>query len=82
MPNGKTHIFMKKTKKRTSKVHKSLDNAIKIVYNIFCMDTVGNCLFFVCGCEKATFARRKTSVYPLHLYIVRRTQVRSQKNER
>ena len=53
----------------------------KIVYNIFCMDTVGRYLFFYVECEKATFAREKATDCPLHLYIVRRAQARSVKKE-
>ena len=33
------------------------------------MDTVGNCLFFRCGGEKATSVMKKNR-YPLHLYML------------
>lgn len=47
-------VKTRKIKKKVSKEHKSIDICIKIVYNIFCMDTVGDCLFFAHQCEKAT----------------------------
>ena len=34
------------------KARKSLDNRIKIVYNIFCMDTVGDCLLLCADAKR------------------------------